>query len=340
MNFRSRIIIIFLSFFILKCDNSKEGMESNKVINQEAQTIENEKDKHQKTIDSLNKEIIELNKTKLTLEKKEELASAELYNIVKKAYLDHIIIGTKDIQNSIVFFEDKLGFEIKKGKDHNNGLKNYFIEFNDKSEIEIMSIQKPNDNLAFEYESLINKDQYAFQFAIRTNQLSQLKNHLSNLSENFTEFYETESYSILSKKRIDPKFPFFFIQHHKENHIQSNHTNNSSGISSIWLETKNIKSTVRKYIEFGFTVLDTLTVGDYTGKTVLLKNENFELIIIDSNQDKICGITIKIKNISEFLYRIKEKLNIESKIKTTSRGRSIFLNPDITKSIWFEFIEN
>ena len=191
MNFRSRIIIIFLSFFILKCDNSKEVMESNKVINQEAQTIENEKDKHQKTIDSLNKEIIELNKTKLTLEKKEELASAELYNIVKKAYLDHIIIGTKEIQNSIVFFEDKLGFQIKKGKDHNNGLKNYFIEFNDKSEIEIMSIQKPNDNLAFEYESLINKDQYAFQFAIRTNQLSQLKNHLSNLSENFTEFYET-----------------------------------------------------------------------------------------------------------------------------------------------------
>lgn len=339
MKIYQKLIIVLSVFLILSCDNSKEITESKKENIKEAESIENEKEKHQRSIDSLNKDISELNKTKLLLEKKEELASAELFNIVKKSYLDHIIIGTTDLQSSTLFFEDKLGFQTKKGKKHKNGITNFFIEFTDKSEIEIMSIQKPNDNLAFEYGELLNKNQYAFQFAIRTNQLSQLKDYINSSSEKFSQFYTSESYSILSQKRINPKFPFFFIKHHKENLTQTNHKNNTLGISSIWLETKNIKSTVRKYIELGFTVLDTLSVGKYNSKTVQIKNDNFNLILIDSNQDKISGITIKIKNISEFRSRIKEKLNVEAQITTSSRGRSISLDPNITKSIWFEFIE-
>ncbi len=314
-------------------------MESKKEINQEAKIIEQEKEKHQRSIDSLNKEIIELTEDKTTLEKNKEIASAEFYNIVKNSYIDHVIIGAKDIARTIEFFENKLGFTTKNGNKHNNGISNFFIEFEDSSELEFISVQNPSDKLAADYESLLKNNQYGFQFAIRTNQFNYLKNNSYNISEGFSEIYENSNFSTLSKKNIDSKVPFFFIQHQKQNYTKVNHSNKAKGILSVWLEASDIKKTVRKYVDYGFTAIDTLKVGNYKTKTVSMRNNNFELIIIDSNKDNISGVTIGVAKIIEVERRIKEKLNIDLKIKSSKRGKSISLSPKVTKSIWFEFLE-
>jgi hypothetical protein len=314
-------------------------MESKNEISQETNIIEVEKEKHQRSIDSLNKEIIELTKDKTTLEKNKEIASAEFYSILKSSYLDHVIIGTREFQSSIEFLEGKLGFTIKNGKKHKNGISNFFIEFEDSSEIEFISVQNPSDKLANIYKSLLNKNQYGFQFAIRTNQFNYLKINSYGLSEGFSEIYENSNYSTLSKINADSKLPFFFIQHNKQNFTQANHSNKAKGILSVWLETSDIKKTVRKYIDYGFAAIDTVKVGNYKTKTVSMKNNNFELIIIDSNKDNISGITIGVKNIIDVQKYIEDKLNINLMIRSSVRGKSISLNPKVTKSIWFEFLE-
>ncbi|MCW8850402.1 MAG: VOC family protein [Melioribacteraceae bacterium] len=314
-------------------------MESKKEINQEAKIIENEKERYQRSIDSLNKDIIELTEEKTILERNKEIASAEFFSILKNSYLDHVIIGTREIQSSIEFLEDKLGFTIKHGKKHKNGISNFFIEFEDSSEIEFISVQTPSDKLASDYESLLKNNQFGFQYAIRTNQLNHLKINPYNISEGFIEIYENKNYSTLSKKNIDLKLPFFFIQHHEQNYTKANHSNEAKGIFSVWLETSDIRKTVRKYIDYGFGAIDTVKVGSYKNKTVSMRNDHFELIIIDSNKDYISGITIGVKNITDFQSRIKEKFNIDSMIRSSIRGKSISLNPEVTKSIWFEFLE-
>lgn len=334
-----KVLIILLLLSISGCDNKTEVDKSKEEINQVTKSITDEKEKHQRSIDSLNKEIDNINKT--TSQKKMDYASAEIFNIGKHSYLDHVIIGTNEFQKSMSFLNEKLGFSIKNGRTHKNGITNYFVEFEDSSEIEFISIENNAVGLANQYKELLKKDKYAFQFALRTNQLKKLKESFNTLSTGFSEYNENKIYSTLANSEISQSLPFFFIKNHKDN-SPSNfaHQNNAAGISAIWIKTKDIKISVRDYIDLGFDVIDTIKVGDYNTKTVLLKNNNFEIILIQSNEFEISGISIKTKNIKKLRPTINEKLNLNLKLNSNKRGTSISLSPKTTKSIWFEFIEN
>lgn len=333
------ILILILLLSAIGCDNKTELNNSKDEISQVTKSIADEKEQHQRSIDSLNKEIENINKS--ASEKKKEFANAEIFDIVKYSFLDHIIIGTNDFQKSIFFFNEKLGFSIKNGRTHKNGITNFFVEFEDSSEIEFISVENNAYKLTKSYSNLLKNNNFAFQVAIRTNKLKKLKESFNILSNEFTKYDENNVYSTLSNSEINQSLPLFFIEYNKDNRPTNFvHKNNTTGISAIWFKTKNIRTSVRDYIDLGFDVIDTIKVGDYKTKTVLLKNNNFEIILIQSSEFAISGLSIKTKNIDNLRTSINEKLNLSLKLNSNKRGKSISLNPTITNSIWFEFIEN
>lgn len=338
LKIKTFIVLLIFTYLGTGCDNKREVMDSKKEINQEAKEIEDKKNEYEESIDSLNKEIKLLAKKKQV--KKEEFAEAEIYNVVKNSYLDHIIIGSNNLEKSKSFFQDKLGFTIKEGKKHNNGIINFFIEFVDSSEIEIVSITNPIDLLAKEYNTLLKIKHFGFQFALRTNEIQNLKNHFGTLSSNFSHFDENLAYSTLAQKEFKQELPIFFIQHHQKHfNTKTNHSNNSNGISAIWLSTIDIKKSAQKYIDFGFSIMDTISLGDIKKKTVLLRNDNFEIILIGNDKYEISGLTLSISNLDIIQKIVKDNLNLTPQVKNNKRGKSISLDPTTTNSIWFEFLE-
>ncbi len=153
--------------------------------------------------------------------------------------------------------------------------------------------------------------------------------------------YKNDFYSTLSKNRIDQKLPVFFIQHHQQNfNTKTNHQNKSIGISAIWLTTKKLRESIKNFSDFGFSLIDTISVANINNKTALIKNDNFEIILLEDNNYKLSGLTIKTADITSMKNMLNNKFDVELKVKTSKRGKSIYLNPQITNSIWFEFLEN
>ena len=206
-----------LAVILISCDTNKEIKDYKKQNTNEIKTIEEERIKHQQDIDSLSKEIDSLSETKSDINERTDFAEAEIYRIIKDAQLDHLIIGTKNLGDSKKFFEQELGFKIKNGNHHKNGSSNFFVEFSDESEIEIMSIERPADKLANDYYKLIENNKYGLQFALRTNEISNLRKHLNALKFDYEVFAENKIYSTLSKRTLDHELPIFFIQFNSEN---------------------------------------------------------------------------------------------------------------------------
>ena len=150
------IIFTTILFIILACDNIKQIEDSQKESNKETENIEKLKDEYEKSIDGLNKEIDAISRNKSNLEKENKFAEAQIYSILKESYFDHLILGTKNISESGNLFSDVLGFTIKNGRQHSNGINNLFIEFEDNSELELISVIDPNDKMARKYKSLID----------------------------------------------------------------------------------------------------------------------------------------------------------------------------------------
>jgi hypothetical protein len=247
-----------------------------------------------------------------------------------------MIIGSNNLKNSKKIFEEMLGFTLKDGKKHQNGISNFFIEFSDDSEIEIISVVNPSDNLANQYKKFLENDKYGFQLALRTNELLDLKEHLSTLKLGYSDYSKNKIYATLSKNIIDAELPIFFIQYNNKNkNIHTTHLNKSLGIKSLWFSTNNIKKTARQLVDFGFDAIGNYELPTFKSKVVQFKNKNFEIILIEADKYELTGMTIWVQDL-QMLNEIISKNNIEI---TKEFNDKIFVNPAQTNSIWIEFLE-
>jgi hypothetical protein len=317
---------------LISCDTNKEIKDYKKQNTNEIKAIEEERIKHQQDIDSLSKEIDSLSETKSEIKERTDFAESEIYRIIKVAQFDHLIIGTKNLDDSKTLFEEKLGFKIKNGNHHKNGISHFFVEFSDESEIEIMSIENPADKLANDYYQLLKNNKYGLQFALRTNEISNLRKHLNALKFDYEVFAENKIYSTLSKRNLDNELPLFFIQFNNENNnTRTNHLNKSSSIKSVWFSTSNIKKTARQLVDFGLDAVGNYDLPTFKNKVIQFMNNNFEIILIESDKYEITGMTITV-----------EDINIVKKIIKTNfieQNDNIYIKPSQTKLIWIEFVE-
>lgn len=334
------ILITSIVICITGCENVQNVEQSKQAQKQELKQIKDLEANYKKLDDTLKSNIIELKKKKDELLSNEDYFRSKIHDIIKHSFLDHIILGSKNLSNSELFFNKALGFSVKKGKPHKNGIENLFIEFADSSEIEILSVDIPRDPLAKKYKIQLENENLGLQFAIRSNSIDQLANNFKSISSDYSILTKQNNYSTLSKNNTSEDFPFFFIQYKNNPTGNVKHDNKTSGISSVWLSTPNIRKSIIQYSDFGFSLVDTLTVADIDNKTASMKNDNFEIILIEDNNYAITGVTIKTNFINNMQEMLIEYLKEDVRIIENKRGKSIYLSPQITKSIWFEFLEN
>ncbi|MCB9248740.1 MAG: VOC family protein [Ignavibacteriales bacterium] len=330
-------ILVIFSLLAYNCNNQSNVEESKKITQNEAQQLEAQKDSNKIRIEALSDTIGQLKEQKSLIEKK--TAESEVFSIVKNSFFDHVIIGTNNLNKSSTLFTN-LGFLVKEGNKHKNGITNSFVEFIDGSEIELMEVDNPTDELSKEYGNLINANKYGLQFAVRVDEINKLKSSFSQLNKGFTELSVNNTYNTLSLKNINSELPIFFIQYNSENNnVLTNHKNKAKRISAIWISTKDIKQTAKELVNFGFDAIDNYKIPEATGKVIRFKNNNFEIILIESDKYEISGITILVEDIKIIKNTVKSNLSTDFIEQNRGKVNTIILKPEITKSIWIEFSE-
>lgn len=331
------IYIIFLVFTFLSCNN-KEKVENRKNTDNIVEDVESKKKIYRSEIDSLSNEIEQLKQKRTQLSTKKEIAKADIYRKVQNASLDHIIIGVNNLDEISSIVLQKLGFTIKKGNRHKEGITNIFIEFPDTSELEFVQIINPKSNLAQSYFNKLQHKEFGLKFAMRTNQIENLSKNFMLTNFPFKQLNKNNSYITLSASDTNSHYPFFFIQYDDISHNYSSNIR-FMGLQSVWVSTKNIRETIKQFSNFGFKLIDTVSIKNIEHKTAWMKNNKFSLIVIEDNHRGIKGISIGVKDIDVLLRKFKHDIKKNAEIINNKRGRSIILEPQITHSIWFEFIE-
>lgn len=332
-----KILFSLLIFLLIKCSNEKNVKEFKLEQISETERIKKEKIILNNTADSLNAQIESLNtqKTKLS----DSLNSYDDINyIIKNSYLDHVILGNKNISNISAFFEN-LGFLLKKGKLHKIGLTNNFVEFSDNSEIELMEVTNPTENLSKEYNKLISENNFGLQFALRVVDIDKLKSSFEKVNSNFTEIQKNSDFSLLSGSKMNAELPIFFIQFKKLNNSIINHPNKVKGISSVWFETKDIKKSAGQLVDLGFEPFGNFVIPTFSRKIVEFKNNNFSIILIESNKYGITGLSLITDKNNELMKIINNNFDKSFTDKIITKQNSVFLPKEITKSVWLEFSE-
>lgn len=207
---------------------------------------------------------------------------------------DHLVVAVEDLDSAAAYF-NSLGFTIKSGRVHANSISNKLIEFCDGSEIELLSVSKPKDELSQWYYDLIKESgegTTAF-IAYRLAELDEAEKLKSVMNNNKINFINT-SYGyaeIISFPVNSDLHPIFFIAYKSEN---NNHIEYCSHINSAK--------------QVGQISFHNSYKSNYEGLFELITDQTLDELKLLSDVDKSANRFFKISFITESIDDVSKKL--------------------------------
>ncbi len=255
--------------------------------------------------------------------------------------IDHIPIAVKNLDNSKKVFSDLLHFKVKNGKEH-EGIKNYFIKFEDGTYLEFTTPIDSFQTIGKYYADFLKNRQGGTSLAISITNSDTLINYLNAKSIE----YKTDSNRIW--KTVEPKgIELFFIDYAdkqwRDSKTNTTHLNTSYSLKSAYILSTDINLDVKKYKLFGFSELKSdsflnipykhLTTG-HSNLYLLKANKSKKINQFFNKQDLtgICGFEIKVKSLSTL-----NKLLGKTESITIEKNRTIVYLQDL--NLFFVFTE-
>lgn len=179
--------------------------------------------------------------------------------------LDHVVIAVRDLDSASRAFHDTLGFSLKPGRVHENGLKNEHIRFQDGSALELITTGPGQpDGLSEWYRRfLANGDGGAF-LALRAGPPDSVLGHLGTLAGDALVF-EGPAFDWVSFPQGHPLHPIFFVHVRRrpaDEPGQLRHRNGTTGLAEVWVEVGKPEILARVLGEFGATLCGDIVASD------------------------------------------------------------------------------
>ena len=156
------------------------------------------------------------------------------------ARLDHVAIAVHDLASVSSLFRDTLGFSLKPGRIHDNGLRNVHIRFADGSALELIAVGegKP-DGLSEWYRRFLSEGEGGAFLALSAGPADSVVARLGELAAEALVF-EGPAFDWVSFPEHHPLHSVFFIHVRARpadtpGHVR--HENGATGLSEVWLET-------------------------------------------------------------------------------------------------------
>jgi hypothetical protein len=155
---------------------------------------------------------------------------------------DHVVIAVADLGSASSTFRDTLGFSLKPGRVHENGLRNVHIRFGNGSALELISPGPgESDELSEWYRRFLGQGDGGAFVALSAGPPDTVLGRLGSLADQAVVF-EGRSFDWVSFPEGHPLHAFFFVNvraRSPDEPGQLRHRNGARGLAEVWIETPN-----------------------------------------------------------------------------------------------------
>lgn len=245
--------------------------------------------------------------------------------------LDHIPIAVSDLDRARADYE-ALGFVLKPGRPHANGIRNLHAKFPDGTEIELITAAEPKDELSAEYVAWLKAGDGPPFAGFYTEAMIGLLGRISDLGSPLT-FAD----GIASFQPESLLHHFFFGGRQKSptgrpGHFA--HPNTAHGLTGLWLADDLLGQSLLQLLEIPrATETRCAPFGSAALRLVLAQGD--VTFMRNASARPILGATIAIRDLrtAERVLAAK-KLRIE---RLACAPESLWIAPEIAHGLWLEF---
>lgn len=253
--------------------------------------------------------------------------------------IDHIPIVVRNLDSAAAIYK-QLGFALKPGRLHANGIRNQHVKFKNGTELELITAPQALDTLSTEYYNSLKEGEGPVYFGLYSTNIpgiaQQLDGYTNYQNRGFITFPASNTFHNL----------FFggrqIAATDKPEHFA--HRNSATSLVAVWLATDHITQFLDLFKRLGIATSQQRIYSPLsTQYASIAKLKEGEVILLPaSNQltrnHPVIGATVKIENIEALKTTLKQAgIKILAVIKGAGNTQSLFLPPEITHGIWLEF---
>jgi hypothetical protein len=233
--------------------------------------------------------------------------------------LDHIPLAVRDLEQSQADFE-ALGFVLKPGRPHANGLRNAHAKFPDGTEIELITAVSASDALSSDYVDWLKQgDGPAFLSFFAPNPKA-LDEHLS--SQNL--------------KRV-----FFSGRQHSPTDRPEHfaHPNTAFALSGVWLAGAEAERRLLPLL--GASPVEAPTCSPFSAATAAYSLPEANVVFLPATGQlvpgrSIVGVTVRVRSLQAVRHVLTNN-RIAFEVPAGCDDRSLWVDPRAAHGMWLEF---
>lgn len=255
--------------------------------------------------------------------------------------VDHIPLAVADLEVAAGHY-GQLGFTLKPGRPHENGIRNQHVKFRDGTGIELITAAEARDALTAEYRAhLAGGDGPAF--------VSLFAPDMNRLARQFDA--QGRPYrrgdGLLSFPTGDSlRYVFFggLTRSPADRPEHFRHANGADALTGVWIAGDGLAAERALLAGLGAAITrQDVYVPEAVSGTVATLPRGEVVLLPGSRQlvpgRKVVGATLRVRDLT-LLQRVLAQGRREApRVLQTRHGRSVFLAPDSTHGIWLEFRE-
>ena len=255
--------------------------------------------------------------------------------------LDHIPVAVGDLERASERYR-ALGFALKPGTPHENGIRNQHVKFTDGTEIELITAPTARDALTTTYRRHLDAGDgpaflafYAPSIDLVAERLDATRRSYRR-DRGFLDLPDTDAlrYIFFGPRNRSPT--------DRPEHFR--HPNSAESLIAVWLADDNL-SEERAMIEaLGGTVgREEVHVPEATSAVVAHLQEGDVVLLSGSHQlvpgRRIVGATVRVASLAAARRLLERGPWPAPRTQSAGRHSSVFLPPSITYGIWLELRE-
>lgn len=252
--------------------------------------------------------------------------------------LDHIPVAVKDLERSKADFE-ALGFVLKPGRSHANGLRNQHVKFRDGTEIELITAPAATDSLAGEYVEWIKDGDGPVFLGLYAPDLDATESRLSRLG-----YAPDRKGDFISFPRSSALHYFFFA---KRQHSPTDrpdhfaHRNTAFSLYGAWLADPSAEQHLNALPAGAPAERSACAPFGVASKTLQLPEGEIMFLPAraqTASNRSIVAATVAVQNL-DAARRVLDENHVHYRQMTGCARRSLWIELAQAHGMWLEFLE-
>jgi catechol 2,3-dioxygenase-like lactoylglutathione lyase family enzyme len=249
--------------------------------------------------------------------------------------LDHVIVAVNDLEKAAQRYQD-LGFSLKPGRPHDNGIRNQHVKFPDGIEIELLTAPEARDDLTAKYRRHLEGGDGPAFYALYASETDAAVRRLDAAGVS-----HRRNGGLISLPDGHPLKPLFFSRRNQSPTDRPEHfahPNTAQTLTALWLAgdlapERNLLSA------FGGTVSRRPVRVPEPVNAEVVAIQEAEIYLLPASRQllpgrKIVGVTVSVRSLAAA--RAALRISIPQAAATDG---SLFLPPSVTHGIWIELRE-